>query len=88
MVIRGTVRFSPVPASRGDRAKSGGQALTARGTLRIVDREEVTMASRRAEPATNERIVRLLEQVQVQLVDSKKREEQIARDLARLLNRR
>jgi hypothetical protein len=33
--------------------------------------------------AGNERIVRLLEEVKAQLADSKKREEQIARDLAR-----
>ncbi len=46
------------------------------------------MATRSAESATNERIVRLLEEVHAQLVDSKKREEQIARDLARLLDRK
>lgn len=40
------------------------------------------------QPATNERILRLLEEVQVQLADSRKREEQIARDLARLLERK
>jgi hypothetical protein len=37
---------------------------------------------------TNERIVRLLEEVKAQLPDSAKREQQIARDLARLLERR
>ena len=46
------------------------------------------MATRSAEPATNERIVRLLEEVQAQLKDSKKREERIAQDLARLLKRK
>jgi hypothetical protein len=46
------------------------------------------MASRTAQPATNERIVRLLEEVKAQLADSKKREQQIARDLARLLARK
>jgi hypothetical protein len=46
------------------------------------------MATRSAEPATNERIVRLLEEVQAQLADSKKREERIARDLARVLDRK
>ena len=46
------------------------------------------MATRSAKPATNERIVQLLEEVQAQLVDSKKREEKIARDLARLLTRK
>jgi hypothetical protein len=43
------------------------------------------MASQSAQPATNERIVRLLEEVRAQLAESKKREEQIARDLGRLL---
>jgi hypothetical protein len=46
------------------------------------------MATRGSEPATNERIVRLLEDVRAQLADSKKREERIARDLARLLKRK
>jgi hypothetical protein len=45
------------------------------------------MAARSAEPATNERIVRLREEVKAQLADSKKREQRIARDLARLLKR-
>jgi hypothetical protein len=45
------------------------------------------MASQK-EPATNERIVRLLEQVKAQLGASNKRQDQIARELARLLNRR
>lgn len=45
------------------------------------------MTRRSEQPATNERILRLLEEVQVQLADSRKREEQIARDLARLLER-
>jgi hypothetical protein len=43
------------------------------------------MASQSAPPATNERIVRLLEEVKTQLADSKKREQQIAKDLTRLL---
>jgi hypothetical protein len=38
--------------------------------------------------ATNERIVRLLEEVKAELADAKKREQQIARDLTRLLDRR
>jgi hypothetical protein len=46
------------------------------------------MAAQRAQPATNERIVRLLEEVKAQLAASEKREQQIARDLARLLARR
>jgi hypothetical protein len=45
------------------------------------------MASQTAQPATNERIVRLLEEVKAELADSRKREQQIARDLARLLAR-
>jgi hypothetical protein len=45
------------------------------------------MAPQSAQAATNERIVRLLEEVKAQLADSKKREEQIARDLTRLLKR-
>ena len=38
--------------------------------------------------ATNERIVRLLEEVKADLADAKAREQQIARDLTRLLDRR
>lgn len=45
------------------------------------------MTRKSEQPATNERILRLLEEVQVQLADSRKREEQLARDLARLLER-
>jgi hypothetical protein len=39
-------------------------------------------------PPTNERIMRLLEEVKAELARSGKRQEQIARDLARLLERR
>jgi hypothetical protein len=46
------------------------------------------MASQTAQPATNERIVRLLEEVKAQLADSKKREERIARDLIQLLKQK
>jgi hypothetical protein len=46
------------------------------------------MASHSAQPATNERIVRLLEEVKAELADSKKRQEQIARDLTRLASRK
>jgi hypothetical protein len=46
------------------------------------------MASQSAAPATNERIVRLLEEVKAQLAASEKREQQIARDVARLLQRK
>jgi hypothetical protein len=46
------------------------------------------MASQSAAPATNERIVRLLEEVKAQLAASDKRQQQIARDVARLLQRK
>lgn len=46
------------------------------------------MASQSAHPATNARIVRLLEEVRTQLADAKKRDEQIARNLTRLLKRK
>jgi hypothetical protein len=46
--------------------------------------EAVTMAQSN-EPATNERIVRLLEEIKEQLADVSKRQEQMAHDLARLL---
>jgi hypothetical protein len=52
------------------------------------DREGVTVANSSAQPATNERIVRLLQEVKAQLADSKKSQERIARDLRRLLDRR
>lgn len=38
--------------------------------------------------ATNERIVQLLEEVKGELAESKKREQQIAKDLQRLLTRK
>jgi hypothetical protein len=43
------------------------------------------MASQSKQPATNERIVRLLEDVKEQLADVNKQQQQIARDLTRLL---
>lgn len=46
------------------------------------------MASQTAQPATNERIVRLLEEVKAELADSKQRDERLARDLTRLLARK
>jgi hypothetical protein len=46
------------------------------------------MASQSKQPATNDRIVRLLEEVKAQLADSSKRQEQIARDLGRLLKQK
>lgn len=45
------------------------------------------MASQ-TQPATNERIVRLLEEVKAQLAEGSKRQDQISRDLRRLLNQR
>lgn len=46
------------------------------------------MASQNAQPATNERIVRLLEEVKAELAESKQREQQLARDVARLAGRK
>ncbi len=54
---------------------------------RPTDEEEMHMATQQSQPATNERIVQLLEEVKAQLADSKEREQQIARDLERLLSR-
>lgn len=45
------------------------------------------MADQGAHAATNERIVRLLQEVKAELADAKRREQQIARDLTRLLDR-
>ncbi len=45
------------------------------------------MASHGAQPPTNERILRLLEEVKAQLTESRKQQEQMAKDLARLLSR-
>jgi hypothetical protein len=45
------------------------------------------MANQGAQAATNERIVRLLEEVKAELADAKQRDEQVARDLARMLDR-
>jgi CRISPR/Cas system CSM-associated protein Csm2 small subunit len=52
------------------------------------ERKEVIMASQSKQSATNERIVRLLEELKAQLAESSQRQEQIARDLARVLDRR
>jgi hypothetical protein len=41
-----------------------------------------------SQPPTNEQIVRLLDEVRAELAQSKEREQQIARDLARLLARK
>jgi hypothetical protein len=46
------------------------------------------MAGQTAKSPTNERIVRLLEEIRAQLVDAQRRDQQIARDLARLLERK
>jgi hypothetical protein len=45
------------------------------------------MASEDMQRPTNERIVQLLEELEAELADSKEREQQIARDLTRLLGR-
>jgi hypothetical protein len=59
-----------------------------RAYIRRVRRKEVNVAAKSAQPATNERIVRLLDEVRSDLADSKRREEQIVRSLERLLKRR
>jgi hypothetical protein len=46
------------------------------------------MAGQSTQPETNERIVRLVEEVRAELAESKKREQQIARDLKRLVERK
>ena len=46
------------------------------------------MATDKRQPATNERIVRLLEEVRSALGESKRREEQMARNLDRLLKQK
>jgi hypothetical protein len=46
------------------------------------------MATQNTEAATNERIVRLLEEVKAQLADSRERQERIARDVTQLLERK
>jgi hypothetical protein len=51
-------------------------------------RKEVTMAGQSTEPATNERIVRLLEEVKAQLADSREQQERIARNVTELLERK
>lgn len=45
------------------------------------------MASQTKQPATNARILCLLEEVKAELVRTRKQQEQIARELARLLGR-
>jgi hypothetical protein len=46
------------------------------------------MATQGAHAAANERIVRLLEEVKAQLADLSRRDQQIAKDLTRLLSRK
>ena len=46
------------------------------------------MAGQSKEPATNERIVRLLEEVKVQLAAAREQQERISRDVTRLLERK
>jgi hypothetical protein len=46
------------------------------------------MADKGTQTATNERILRLVQEVQAELAESKKREQQIARDVKRLLDRK
>jgi hypothetical protein len=63
-------------------ARSGSVVRRKLDSFRL--EEEVTMAHSK-EPATNERIVHLLEEIKEQLADVSKRQEQMAHDLARLL---
>ena len=46
------------------------------------------MTSQGTQAPTNERILRLVQEIQAELADSKTREQQIARDLKRLLDRK
>ena len=46
------------------------------------------MASQSVQLPTNERIVRLLEELKSQLADADRRQQQMARDLSRLLEQR
>jgi hypothetical protein len=46
------------------------------------------MAGAKTQPATNQRIVELLEEIRAQLADARERDERIARDIARLVERR
>ena len=46
------------------------------------------MASKSAQLPTNERIMRLLEELKSQLADADRRQQQMARDLSRLLEQR
>ena len=54
---------------------------------RPTHRWEVNMAGQTAQPATNERILRRLEEGRAKLAESEEREQQIARDVAQLLRR-
>jgi len=73
------------PAALGKREILHSRSRLARVDLPGPSGREVSVASQSAEPATNERIVRLLEEVKAQLADSKRRQQQIAGDLTRLL---
>jgi hypothetical protein len=46
------------------------------------------MASQGTQAPTNERILRLVQEVQAELAEAKKREQQMARDLKHLLDRK
>jgi uncharacterized coiled-coil protein SlyX len=46
------------------------------------------MANQGKQPPTNERIICLLEELKAQLAESSKQQDRIARDLARLLERK
>jgi hypothetical protein len=52
------------------------------------ERKEVKIVSAQGTVPTNEHIVRLLQAVRAELADSKKRQEQIARNVERLLRQK
>jgi hypothetical protein len=73
----------------GERQRRALQAGSPRRRLGSAEvRKEVTMATQTTERATNERIVRLLEEVKAQLADSREQQARIARDVAQLLERK
>ena len=78
-IASGSTRSRP-QASLGSRTGS----LIARRLDSFRLGEEMTMAQSK-EPATNERVVRLLEEIKEQLADVSKRQEEMAHDLTRLL---
>src|SRR4051794_36999082 len=85
--LPGAIRSAPV-ASKRSRPQASLGSRTGSFIGRRLDSfrlgEEMTMAQSK-EPATNERIVRLLEEIKEQLADVSKRQEEMAHDVTRLL---